>query len=435
MLSSFFSAIVVYLVHFEFIYKNGVDIPFWDQWDSEADLYIMYESGTLKLKHLFEFHNEHRIALTRLFNLAIYVLYGGWSPKIVMYFQAIIPSILCFFIVRRNYMIQSRDKVLFILSSISLVVVLATPTYYDNILWGFQNQFYFLIFLGYLNFELYYNKLNNTRIILIFLIQILSVFTMASGFLSVFVSSILAGFLFMFHKNKNYLILMFTGLLISIISYISIPVIGGHANLKASSLESFLISLRNIIEWSWFVPGLIYLIYGLVFVYFFNKYILNFKNSMHKKFNMELVSFFFFIWSISLFASISYGRGGAPHQVYTSRYFTLYIMSLISVIIMIRTMQISVIFKTIIFLSIGYNILFWNKCTPEYSEKFLFYLGNLKEKKEKFEKIYNNGNFNSVSEFNNINLHPNPGKPIDVTQNKYLIDKHLWLTKKNNFGK
>src|SRR5437870_11339168 len=48
------------------IFRNGVDVPFLDEWDGTAPLFEKMADGTLGLADFFAQHNEHRIFFPRL---------------------------------------------------------------------------------------------------------------------------------------------------------------------------------------------------------------------------------------------------------------------------------------------------------------------------------------------------------------------------------
>ena len=58
-----FIGIITYTSQYIFITNYGVNIPYWDQWFSETELYILYNSNSLTFEYLFSPHNEHRIFL------------------------------------------------------------------------------------------------------------------------------------------------------------------------------------------------------------------------------------------------------------------------------------------------------------------------------------------------------------------------------------
>ena len=79
----------------------GSSIPFWDQWDSEADLlYRPWFEGTLRWVDLFSSHNEHRIFTTKIFGLLLlYLNQGVWDPMFEMYVNAAVHTVtLAFFL-------------------------------------------------------------------------------------------------------------------------------------------------------------------------------------------------------------------------------------------------------------------------------------------------------------------------------------------------
>jgi hypothetical protein len=55
--------IILFVVHFYFVWINAVDVAFWDEWDFFLPGAL---SRTLSVSWLFEPHNEHRIVLTKL---------------------------------------------------------------------------------------------------------------------------------------------------------------------------------------------------------------------------------------------------------------------------------------------------------------------------------------------------------------------------------
>src|SRR5437588_542315 len=48
------------------IFRDGVDTPFWDEWDGTAPLFEKMAAGTLGFTDFFAQHNEHRILFPRL---------------------------------------------------------------------------------------------------------------------------------------------------------------------------------------------------------------------------------------------------------------------------------------------------------------------------------------------------------------------------------
>jgi len=63
--------------------RYGSPMPDWDQWDAEgSELFIPWLEKDEFLRHLFHPHNEHRVILTKLQNLALGLLNGQWDSRL-----------------------------------------------------------------------------------------------------------------------------------------------------------------------------------------------------------------------------------------------------------------------------------------------------------------------------------------------------------------
>jgi hypothetical protein len=70
-------------------------MPDWDQWDAEAlKLLVPWYEQDQFLSRLFEPHNEHRVVLTKLQNLALTVLNGQWDSRLFAVANALIHAAL-----------------------------------------------------------------------------------------------------------------------------------------------------------------------------------------------------------------------------------------------------------------------------------------------------------------------------------------------------
>jgi hypothetical protein len=132
-----------------FVRKFGSVVPYWDQWDGEADLlYKSYVNSNLSFAKLLSSHNEHRILTTRVFSLVLFELDGGWDPILQMIANALLhvgAILLLVLIVQRIF----RPGQLLLLTLFSMVVF-ALPIGWENLLAGFQSQFYFLLLFSLL---------------------------------------------------------------------------------------------------------------------------------------------------------------------------------------------------------------------------------------------------------------------------------------------
>lgn len=121
----------------------GSDLPFWDQWDAEAErLFLPYFSGSLRVQDWFAPHNEHRIPLTRLLSFALMRLDGQWDARV----QMAVNALLAAGVAAALLLAIARDEAPHRLPLWAGVVALlfALPFGWENTLSGFQSQFYLL---------------------------------------------------------------------------------------------------------------------------------------------------------------------------------------------------------------------------------------------------------------------------------------------------
>src|SRR5581483_7854844 len=57
----------------------GSSTPFWDEWVEPVVLFRPYLTGGLSIHDLLAAHNEHRIFLTRLTALGLFLIQGRWD--------------------------------------------------------------------------------------------------------------------------------------------------------------------------------------------------------------------------------------------------------------------------------------------------------------------------------------------------------------------
>jgi hypothetical protein len=78
------------------IFRDGVDLPYLDQWDGTAPLFEKMAAGTLGFADFFVQHNEHRILFPRLmfFGLGRLTHWNVRAELFVIWFLAL----LCLFI-------------------------------------------------------------------------------------------------------------------------------------------------------------------------------------------------------------------------------------------------------------------------------------------------------------------------------------------------
>ena len=70
-------------VALDYIWRFGVDVPFWDQWQLVPYLED-WANGTLNAAKLFAQHNEHRIFFPRLVMIALAQI-SAWNTRVEMF--------------------------------------------------------------------------------------------------------------------------------------------------------------------------------------------------------------------------------------------------------------------------------------------------------------------------------------------------------------
>lgn len=126
------------------VHAYGGSVPFADQWVGEGTaVYRPFAHGTLRWVDLTAFHNEHRIATTRVWHLGVLLLNGQWDPLVQVSANAFLHACaglsLCLLLWRQLGHL-GLDMVCAL-----VLVTWALPFNWENTLAGFQVAFYFLV--------------------------------------------------------------------------------------------------------------------------------------------------------------------------------------------------------------------------------------------------------------------------------------------------
>jgi hypothetical protein len=129
----------------------GSDLPTWDQWDAESEtLFRPWLEGHLSVRDLFHPHNEHRLVTTKLYALGLLMANGQWDAFVETTANAAVHTV---FAVLLLLLARRWLKGIWLAGFGALLVLLLTlPFSWENTLFGFQIQFYFLelFSLGYI---------------------------------------------------------------------------------------------------------------------------------------------------------------------------------------------------------------------------------------------------------------------------------------------
>jgi hypothetical protein len=143
-------ALIVAASHLALVARFGSDQPFHDQWGAEGFmLYRPWLHGVLTPEYFFFPHSEHRPAATRLLAWAEFALNGQWDARVQLLANAAIVAGFAGALGSAGWRSVSerwRPAV-----AVFAAVWFSLPCYWENTLWGFQSQFYFLLLFGFLH--------------------------------------------------------------------------------------------------------------------------------------------------------------------------------------------------------------------------------------------------------------------------------------------
>jgi hypothetical protein len=239
----------------------GNATPFWDQWSVEAEnLYQPFLRGTLHCSDMFTTANEHRIFTTRLLDLGLLAVNGLWNPLLQMVVNAALhAATLTLFIALLARTIGREHLPALLLFA---GVFFSVPYAWENTLWGFQSQYYFVLLfsIACLWFTVTRPPLSAAwwagaaSGLLAFL-------SCASGICAPFAAATV-GLMFYgsgLRRTRGQLLAVAILAAMAILAAALTPAVAGHEVLKPSSISKFLRVWAAVLGWpiSWRVVGAI----------------------------------------------------------------------------------------------------------------------------------------------------------------------------------
>jgi hypothetical protein len=296
----------------------GSDMPFWDQWRVEGSLLISpFFSGNLPWTDLFLPHNEHRILFTRLWSLLITYYNNQWDARLEMILNAFLHAqvaLLLWVILWKT--LESKHT-----TSISLLVLFAfaLPFSWENILAGFQSQFYFQqgFALGVLTLGTRHQAWSKGWF-LGFFFGLASLFTMAAGFLAS-AATVAISLLRCATRKSTFRQECPTLVAFGALVFVGLKLlrrVEGHDALKAHSVIDWITSFLKASAFPFVETPLISFFMWLPLLFITYKY---FKSGREKQPNTELL-LAIGGWVLLQAAASSYSRGSgglAPASRYT----------------------------------------------------------------------------------------------------------------------
>ena len=132
-------------------------LPYFDQWEAEGmALYVPYFENALHISDFFRAQNEHRIVLTHIYDFVLLLLNKQWDSQLQMVLNAVIHCATVAGFAWLMAGLMGRRYWIFIWPAAALAVM--SPFGWENALWGFQSQFYFLLLFSLLTIWLLGNE-------------------------------------------------------------------------------------------------------------------------------------------------------------------------------------------------------------------------------------------------------------------------------------
>lgn len=231
--------------------RYGSDIPNWDQWDAEGiELLAPWFERDHFVEHLFHPHNEHRIVVTKLQNLAVTLLAGQWDSRLECTINAALHAALAvaFWLVGCRWL-HARWLVLYF---VTLAALFGLPIPWQNILGGFHSQQYWLLGLSFIAMVLLpFVRPWTAKWYVGALAAALALLTMGSGF---FAAAIVFAIVVLRMLRRNctwreaWPTIALTLAVVAIGSLTRVEV-EFHQALKAKNAHDFLFSIVHSLQW------------------------------------------------------------------------------------------------------------------------------------------------------------------------------------------
>ncbi|HEY5229178.1 MAG TPA: hypothetical protein VIJ19_11595 [Opitutaceae bacterium] len=231
--------------------KFGTDLPEWDQWDAEGlHSLLPWMQHRLTLTEVVLAHNEHRVIVTKLLNLALTLANGQWDQRLECTVNAALAGLLAvgLLAIGRRCMGSGLFAPFFALVALSFSLPLA----WQNVLGGFHSQQLFLIGFSLGAIVWLPGARSWSRPWWLgTACAFLALGTMASGLLAAAVVAGLVGFRLLRDKVgirhvAPALVVCGMALAIGLMSQVDVP---GHASLRAKGAQDLLLTLVRSLEW------------------------------------------------------------------------------------------------------------------------------------------------------------------------------------------
>jgi hypothetical protein len=143
------AGVVLFVVgaRWQLLERYGSDLPFHDQWDAEA-LHLLHPvlHGQPLGPHLWRPHNEHRPVLTKLLAYGLTLADGTWNARVQTTLNAVFAALAA--LALAGLLGQGLGRAARWTLAVALAVAFSLPLAWENLLWGFQTQFFLALLCG-----------------------------------------------------------------------------------------------------------------------------------------------------------------------------------------------------------------------------------------------------------------------------------------------
>jgi len=238
-------------MRWDYIGRFASDLPVWDQWDAEGlHLLAPWKEHRPLWPEIFQAHNEHRVVLTKLVNLALTAANGCWDQRVESVFNSLLPAVIAagLFLHSRRFCPPFLLPLLWLL----LAVGWGSPLAWENMVSGFHSQQLFLIGLSYGAIAcLATARPWTTPWWLGAACAVLALGSMASGFLAAFVVLGLLGWQ-LWRRDiswRDALPALAVALVVFLVGAATRVTVDYHEGFKAHTVSDFLLTLFHSLQW------------------------------------------------------------------------------------------------------------------------------------------------------------------------------------------
>ncbi len=234
-----------------FIRVAGSDLPSWDQWDAEGEVVLRpWVEGWMGLKEILHPHNEHRLITTKLYVLGLFVANGQWDGFLETTVNAAIHTLAALVLVLGAARWLPRPWPL--VAGALLLLLFGLPFAWENTLFGFQVQFYFLLLfsMGHVWLTVEGDRFS-WRWLLGQVCGVLALASLASGFLSSVAVLAVLGHRLARERRWSAQQVTTVGLAVafSVVGWLMKNEVPAHAVLHAHGPAQFLLGVLKLLAW------------------------------------------------------------------------------------------------------------------------------------------------------------------------------------------